>query len=467
MARSSRNKQFKSKSGAWGKSSRPLVLFANKTENFPFGSIKKVGFMLIHTIQSLIHLRTKIITRVLILDMLSTIAEGVALFTFVFLLKRIYDLTDLFAGGTTLLVTCQLLFCLLPSIMVLTFPMALLLSSMMVYGRMAHDNELTALQAGGYSSRQLLMPVVIVGILLTGVLLWWSDRIAPKGLRMFQAIASDVVQKTATTGIRPSSFNKIGNFTFCPSEIENGKMRNIRIFEHKEDTDHKQIIAGVISAPSGQLEYFPTKNTLQLHLENGALIQLPAADRDVAMTFKEMNFSVEINGLLDRLTKTKGGSPEQRFSADMLKSESSIRRVVYENQKKKAEQVEQEQQRYSADTLKAEEGKRLVVEQNQIKKGYFKQWKQIEVEKVNRIALPFACFFMAMIGSLLGMGSKFGKRSSCYSMTILVIFIYYVLLIFGKTFAENGTLPVWMGLWIPNAGSMTLITWLYYRTLRA
>ena len=433
MARSSHNKRVKAKPRAWGKASRPFVLPAyqkntkKSLDSFP----KKVGSMLFHFMQSLIHQRTKIITRMLILDMLSVIAEGVALFTFVFLLDRLYDLTDLLAGGTTLFDTILLLFCLIPSIMVLSFPMALLLSSMIVYGRMAHDNELVALQAGGYSSRQLLMPVIIVGIILTGILLWWSDRIAPKGLRMFQTIAAEVVQKTATTGIRPASFNRLGNFIFSPSEIENGKMKNIRIFEYKTNVDNKEKISGVITSPAGQLEYFPAQNTMRLHLENGALCQIPAADRIVAMSFEEMNFSMQIDGILDRLTR--GGREEQRFSADRLKTESIKRRAEYEIYRDKK---------------------------------HLKYWKKVDVEKVSRIALPLACLFMVVIGSLLGMGVKLGRRSSCYSMTILVIFIYYILLNFGRTFAEDGTLPVWTGIWMPNFAGMLFIAWLYYRTLR-
>ena len=113
----------------------------------------------------------KLIWRYMVLNLLTFIAEGVVLFTFVFLLKSIYEITDLLvAGGTTLSATIQLLFSLLPSIMILTFPMALLMASMLMYGRMTQDNELIALQASGYSTWQLIVPAFIVGLILTVIL---------------------------------------------------------------------------------------------------------------------------------------------------------------------------------------------------------------------------------------------------------------------------------------------------------
>ena len=176
----------------------------------------------------------KIISRVIVLDLLVAIAEGTVLFTFVFFLKRLYDLTDLLVtGGATFSSTLALLFSLLPSIMVLTFPMSILLASLLVYGRMAQENELTALQAAGYSTLQLLKPVLLVGLILSLLLLWWHNRIAPKGLRLFDSVAAGVLQNTSTTGIRPGNFNLLGDFIILPSTIDEGRMSSVRMFERR------------------------------------------------------------------------------------------------------------------------------------------------------------------------------------------------------------------------------------------
>ncbi|MBD3266319.1 LptF/LptG family permease [bacterium] len=370
----------------------------------------------------------KTIYRILTLDIFCYIAEGVALFTFVFLLKQLYRITDLMAaGGTSFFTTLLLLFSMLPSIMVITFPMAALLGTMMVYGRMAHDNELVALQAGGYSTRQLLIPVLIAGILLSGALLWWGHRIAPKGLRIFKSIAAEVLQKTATTGIRPGGFNKLGHFIISPSSIDEGHMRDVKIFEMRN-----QEIAGVISAPSGTITYLPIKSILNLKLQRGTLHQLPAPDRDVVVKFDEMRFSLAMGGLLDELAKTE--RKYQQYSSSFIQSEIQRHRDWY---KKTGNPVS------------------------------YELWKIYEVEQITRSAFPAACLVMALIGGILGMNMRSGKRSACYAMTIFVIFVYYVLFSFGKSYAEDGVVPPWIGIWLPNLAGLALFTILYWRSRRA
>ncbi len=376
----------------------------------------------------------RIIHRFTLFDLLVTIAEGVVLFTFVFLLKRIFNLTDLFvAEGATFFSICKLLFSLLPSIMLLTFPMAVLLASMLVYGRMAHDNEMTALFSCGYSVSQMLIPALIIGILLTSILSWWGHRIAPKGLRLFRTVAADILRDTATTGIRPGSFNRLGSFIFLPSGIESGHMRNLRMFEERGDS-----IAGVISSPSAAIAFSPEESTMYLDLENGVLHQVPAPDRDVLIHFDKMHFSIQIPTLLRRLIRT--GREEQRFGSRQL--EDSIK--YYHQQFVK----------FNRDF------------DNPNARMSFEMWKRCELEQARRIALPFACLIMAVTGALLGMSSKFGRRSSCYAMTILIIFLYYILLNFGKTYVEEDSLPAFIGLWLPNLASLAVVGYLYIRTLK-
>jgi len=364
----------------------------------------------------------------MILDLLVAVSEGAVLFTFVFFLKRLYDLTDLFVtGGTDILSTGQLLFSLLPTILLVTFPMSILLASLLVYGRMADDNELTALQGAGYSTRQLLIPALIVGAVLTCLLLWWGHRIAPKGLRYFKVVASRVLKDTATTGIRPGGFNHLGMFTILPSSIESGKMRSVRMFEIKDKT-----IASVISASTGTIAYTPANSSIKLNLHSGNLHQIDSQGREISIQFDQFQFSISIPDLLRKLAKT--GREEQRISSSQLYDFVHKIYPAYPQ-----------------------------AEKERLAKWYYRRY----VELIRRQAMPFACLIMAVIGALLGLESRYGKRSTCYSMTIAVIFIYYILLSFGKTYAEVGALPVPLSIWFPNIISLFYIAYLYYRTMRA
>ncbi len=370
----------------------------------------------------------KTISRWIILDMLKAVAEGAVLFSFIFLLKRLYDLTDLFAAGSaTLITTCQLLFSILPTIMLLTFPMASLLAAMMVYGRIAQDNELTALQAAGYSTRQLLVPALIIGLLLTGLLLWWANRIAPKGLRLFGDIASNIIQDSSTVGLMPGAFNALGNFTLAPSSIdESGTMRNIRLFEQKDER-----ISSIISAPSGTIIYAPRENSIILNLVKGNLHKTSKENKNLGIRFNTFNFSVGIPELLGELAKPERTENQYR-NADLMFAIN----------------------RYSQ-TPEAERTSRMD-----------RWYNRSKIELARRQALPFACLIMALLGALLGIYSNRGKRSSCYAMTIFIIFLYYILLSFGKSAAQSGSAPAWICIWIPNIVAIIFGSYIYHRTNR-
>lgn len=385
---------------------------------------------------------TRTINRHITLDMTVAVAEGAALFTFIFLLKRIYELTDLLvAGGSTMGMTFNLISSILPSIMILTIPMAILLAALMVYGRMAHENEIIALYAGRYSSFQLLVPALIVGILLTALMIWWCHRIGPKGLRYSRTLVVKVLEEAATAGIRPGNFNQLGDMIVLPNSIEDGQLRSVRLFEKKDEE-----VSGVISASTGAIKYTPATNALNLNLEHGVLHQIPAPDRDVMIHFEIMNFSIKVPRLIRSVADM--GRDAHRLS------DGELNKFIVNDYQQVADQIkaipEDQRSKFDRDKLN----------------WYTKIFYQYRVELAQRRALPFACLIMSILGALLGMKSQYGKRSANYATTIAVIFVYYILLSLGKTLVENGNFPAWPGLWIPNAVCAVWAAYLYYRTLR-
>ena len=310
--------------------------------------------------------------------------------------------------------------------------MALLLASLMVYGRMANDNEITALQASGYSALQLLVPVLITGAALTTLLLWWGERIAPKGLRVLQAVASDILRDTATAGIRSGSFNELGPFVIFPRSVEEGKMRSLRMFEVKDNK-----VSAVVSAPTGSITYTPEQEIITLNVNSGMLVKLLSDERDMAVQFDEMTFSIGLPNLLHHLAR--GGRLEQQYSRREL------------NQK-----IED----YRGGYLRKNDFSSREI------KWFYEKWKECEIEKERRISQPFACLIMGIIGALLGMESRMGKRSACYSLTIAVIFIYFIVLSFTKTYAEEGALSAFTAMWIPNILGLAATVYLLWRTRR-
>src|SRR5208282_2830320 len=77
-----------------------------------------------------------------------------------------------------------------------------------------------------------------------------------------------------------------------------------------------------------------------------------------------------------------------------------------------------------------------------------RRWSLIEYHR--RLALPTACLVLALVGIPLGLSSKKGGKSSGFVLTILLVFLYYSISLIGVSFARQGRLPPWAGVWLAD-----------------
>lgn len=104
--------------------------------------------------------------RYLLKELFPAFALGLVGFTFVLLTGRILQLTELFVNkGIPMSYILKLLYYLLPSFLVLTIPMATLLSVLLTFNRLSGDNEITAFKASGVSLYQMTPPVLMLAFL--------------------------------------------------------------------------------------------------------------------------------------------------------------------------------------------------------------------------------------------------------------------------------------------------------------
>ena len=95
----------------------------------------------------------KILDRYMIKDLAPSFALAVGVLTFFLVIDRVYQLTDLvITKSVPFHFVLGLLLFMLPGVLTLTVPMALLVSVLLVGGRLAGDLEVVALKASGVST---------------------------------------------------------------------------------------------------------------------------------------------------------------------------------------------------------------------------------------------------------------------------------------------------------------------------
>ncbi len=120
---------------------------------------------------------------------------------------------------------------------VLAVPMAVLVSSLMAYGRFSELNELTALKAGGISPFRLIRPMILIGVLLGIGLAWFSNYVLPEANYRARALFIDIRLKKPGFDLKPNTFYKgISGYTFLVKRIDSqtDSLYNVTLFQEQE-----------------------------------------------------------------------------------------------------------------------------------------------------------------------------------------------------------------------------------------
>ncbi len=67
----------------------------------------------------------------------------------------------------------------LPGFLVLSFPMSMLLSTLLAYGKLSSNSELIALKSLGYTNRRIIVPAVLLSLLMTFITFGFNDSLVP------------------------------------------------------------------------------------------------------------------------------------------------------------------------------------------------------------------------------------------------------------------------------------------------
>src|SRR5512135_1785752 len=129
----------------------------------------------------------KILDRYIAKEFVPPFLLGLLLFTFVLLINKLYRLTELVVNkGVSIWEIFRLISYIMPSFLTLTIPMAVLLASLVAFGRMSTDSEITAFKATGFSLYRLMAPVMALSVVAMVATAYFSLYLGPMKARTFK-----------------------------------------------------------------------------------------------------------------------------------------------------------------------------------------------------------------------------------------------------------------------------------------
>ncbi len=157
----------------------------------------------------------------------------------------------------------------LAGIMVLVVPMSVLVATIMAFGRLASDNEITAMKAGGVNFIRLIVPVLFVSVVLTYALFVFNDRILPVANHHARVLKKNIQTKRPTLTIEPGIYLEgIENFSMI---VENKDELGTAIYGITIYDRTQRESARTITAEKGTIEIDEADESMILTLENGEI----------------------------------------------------------------------------------------------------------------------------------------------------------------------------------------------------
>jgi lipopolysaccharide export system permease protein len=200
--------------------------------------------------------------------MLPVFSVAVGLFTFLHVMDRLQDFSNMVVSGAPLHLVFRLWALLLLSFLSHTLPMGLLLAVITAAGRLTADLEMVAFGASGVSPLRLFRPflvaALVVALMLSTLTLW----INPWGSAAFFQSLRELRQYAAVPMIQERTFTRIGNLVVYADQMElsTAELRGLLIADERDPE-----IFGLITATRGRLIDDIQRQRTILRLTDGAV----------------------------------------------------------------------------------------------------------------------------------------------------------------------------------------------------
>ena len=158
---------------------------------------------------------------------------SISVLTCVFLLGYLPQLADkVINKGVSLTAIGQVFLYYIPLLLGYTLPISCLTTIILTFGRLSADNEILAMRANGIYLRNIISPLVVVGIIFSIVMFILNDRVIPQAYNSQNALLKQTGFQNPAALLEAGTFiNAFDGYIIFIYKVDGNKMHNIRIYQ--------------------------------------------------------------------------------------------------------------------------------------------------------------------------------------------------------------------------------------------
>jgi len=389
----------------------------------------------------------------------------------------------------------------------LALPLALLLASLMTFGNLGENFELTAMKSAGNSLFRIIRPLMITVGLIVVAAFFFSNNVLPSSPKNMYTLLFSIRHKSPELDVPVGEFySGINGVNLYVRAKEKGLLKDLMIYDFSNGFDN----AAVLLADSGKIQPTGDKKHLLLTLYNGESFenlrqQKLAGTRNIpyrreTFSLKEIlyDFDSDFNRYDESLLQDQHISKdikELSHSIDSIKQIIEVRSVsqVQEmlqyryfmgyggsqafldvkpdvdltpyNPDSAFLKLEKDQMTMAVDNA-VERSKSMLdhIQYNKLLLGEPQMYMNRHASEWHRkFALSFACLIFFFIGAPLGAIIRKGGFGFPVVISVLMFVVYYIIDLTGYKMAREGIWEAYQGMWLSAAVLFPIGVFLTYK----
>jgi len=371
----------------------------------------------------------------------------------------------------------------------IALPIAMLLASVMVFGKLGEQYELVALKSAGISLPRILLPLTIFVFMLSYGSFLFSNYIMPIANLKNGSMIYDIQKKKPALNIKEGIFYKdIEGFSMKINEknTSDNTLKDIIIYDHTSNNGNEKVII----AESGIMQLTPDEKFLELILYNGhSYIDIP--NKKSKNPYRTTHFKEDLIRFdLASFSKTKNSEKLYKGHYAMLNNKQLENAI--DSLQLKIEEKKTTFNKNSIANYKTELEIDSIIALKSFSPTQTKQQYDIAINKLNtlksvtksnnddleyrniivtkhkiewhrKISLAVACFLLFLIGAPLGSIIRKGGFGIPVLVSVLFFILYHVLNMIGEKSAKDLSMQAYEGMWLANLVFVPIAIFLIYK----
>ncbi|MEL6581914.1 MAG: LptF/LptG family permease, partial [Cyanobacteria bacterium J06621_12] len=298
--------------------------------------------------------------------------------------------------------------CKIPEYAAYALPISILLTGLIIFGRLNSDRELTALFSFGISLNRLMLPALVFSLIITGITFLLNELIVPGANYQANLLQSPYIVKTELNLQKQDIYYA----EYASDSNANKKLKSIYFAERYQEPNLLRLT--IIDYRQDQIEQIITASSAQW-------------DRSQQRWLLSQ-------GTINHFNRNSPANLIKEFNTKLLPRSATIFEIISKERSPEDMNIRQ-----------AQEYVRLIADSAE--PAYIAKFA---VRIQQKYAFPFICIVFMAIGAALGIKYSGLNRGKSFALCVGIVFAYYCLGFAIGSLGITGVISPFLAAWLPN-----------------